>query len=120
MDDGRLFVVFHGLVAALVSMFGYFGAAGFSAAVLLTLVSVPLAILCGVYGARKSAAVAIYFGVTAWLPHWSSVGSTFRFGEAWFLLFGLGLLLAFVMVCWQIILWKRQLISHVKKGAAQG
>lgn len=93
---------FFGVIAAFLSAFGYWGSAAFGGAVLLTLFSVPLAVLCAVYGARKSAAVAIYFGVTAWLPHWTLVGSAFRFGEAWFGLFGLGLLLALALSCWHL------------------
>jgi len=100
METGKFVVTFFGVVAAVVSACGYWGAAAFSPALLLTLVSVPIAIVCAAYGARKSAVVAVYFGVTAWLPHWTPVGSTFRFGEAWFLLFGLGLLLALIMSCW--------------------
>lgn len=100
MESGRFLVTFFGVVAAFLSACGYWGAAAFSAALLLTLISVPVAILCAVYGARKSGVVAVYFGVTAWLPHWTPAGSTFDFGEAWFLLFGLGLLLALGMCFW--------------------
>jgi hypothetical protein len=100
VERGKFVVTFFGVIAAFVSACGYWGAAAFSPALLLTLVSVPVALLCAAYGARKTVVVAVYFGVTAWLPHWTDVGSTFRFGQAWFLLFGLGLLLALIMSLW--------------------
>lgn len=97
MPTDKPVVTFIGVLTAFVSAFSYWGSAAFSPSLLLTVVTVPAAVVCCYFGARKSAVIAIYFSATAWIPHWASVGSTFDFGIGWFILFGAGLLLSLTL-----------------------
>ena len=83
-----------GVIAVVCSMAGYWGPAAFSPSIFLTLVSLPAALCCYAWGARRAASVAAYFSVLAWLPYVVDGQSTFRFGRGWLLIFAFGLLLA--------------------------
>jgi len=95
--EEKSIMTFAGVTSALVSAFGFWGSAAFSPSVFLTFLSLPLAIYSGIFGAHKSAAVAVYFGVTAWVPHWVPRDSAFNFGGGWFAMFGLGVALAIIL-----------------------
>ena len=83
-----------GVFAVVCSMAGYWGPAAFSPSIFLTLVSLPAALCCYAWGARRAAVVAAYFGILAWLPFVVGSQSTFRFGSGWLLIFAFGLILA--------------------------
>ena len=101
MASEKSIAAFLGVVASIVSAFAFWGSAAFSPSVMLTFFTISLGMYCGVAGARKSAFVALYFGVAAWAPHVAPRGSTFDFGSGWLALFGAGLFFSFVLVCYQ-------------------
>ena len=98
-DLGKLWLLFAS-VALAISLAAFFMAPAFSPALMLSLVSIPLAAFCGLGGAPRTSILAVYFGLGAWLPFWLPRHSSLMFGEVFAGVIGCSIVLVLVLALW--------------------
>ena len=87
-------------VGLTLSLAAYFMAPAFSPALLFSFISVPWAIFCGYMGAARTALVAAYFGVVAWLPLWLPRRSSLSYDEVYLYTLAGGVALIIAAAFW--------------------
>lgn len=88
-------------IALALSLVAYLMAPAFSPALILSLISVPVAAICGRMGARRTAIIAVYFGVCAWLPLWFPTRTNLSFENVFLVSLTGGVLLILAVAFWQ-------------------
>jgi hypothetical protein len=91
----RKHVPFAGATTALLlAIFAFWTAPALTASLLLTFLAAPLALICGILGSPRTASMALYFSLAAWLPFLLSRHGIVEFGSALHALLAGGVVLA--------------------------